>query len=102
MNTVTGPAAPMILAGIGTKDVKRRFEQCAARGGYQVTEWLTLGQNGKGLRVVAAFKHKEHEYALGFKWDGVDINELASRCMALDMSMCGTRDMVLSGKAKAN
>lgn len=93
------PSAPMIFAGIGTEDVKKRMEQSANRAGYRISEWLTLGHNGVGLRVVAEFEHGGHNYNLAFKWNGEDINVLATRCIALDYSMCQMRAFVLSGRA---
>lgn len=87
-----------IYTQIGTKDVLRRFEECAKHGGYHVEEWLTPGHNGVGLRVAATMRIKGCKHGLAFKWDGVDINQLAERCMGLDYSMSKLPQMVAQGK----
>lgn len=76
-----------ILASIGVDQVKRRFEECAHSGRYEVEEWLLPAVNGKGLRVAATVMLNGRKHGLGFKWDGEDINVLAERCIALDALM---------------
>lgn len=74
------------IISYGTEDCLRRLEQCGKQHGYQVAEWLAPGLNG-GLRVAATMKIKGREHGLGFKWDGADLNVLATRCMSLDLAM---------------
>lgn len=90
--------APMLIGGVSTDDVLRRFEQCACLNGYKVEEWLTPAVNGLGLRIAATMRIKGQKHGLGFKWDGDDLNELAQRVMALDYSMTKLPEMVAKGK----
>ena len=87
-----------ILSGIGTDEVRKRFEECARHNGYGVREWLLPAANGEGLRVAATMKISGRTHGLGFKWDGEDINVLAARCMSLDMAMMALPDAVAQGK----
>lgn len=86
-----------IIASIGTDEVRKRFEVSAKHGGYHVREWLVPGHNGNGLRVVATMQIEKRTHGLGFKWDGEDINDLAQRCMSLDLAMLNLPAAVANG-----
>jgi len=84
------------IAHIGTDEVKKRLEECARQNGYHVREWLLPAHNG-GLRVAATMKIAGRTHGMGFRWNGEDVNELASRCIALDMVMAQLPQAVAEG-----
>lgn len=87
-----------IISNIGTDEVRKRMEECARAGGYQLREWLLPAHNGIGLRVAATMKIKGRTHGLGFKWNGEDINKLAARCIGLDLAMHSLPEAVAQGK----
>jgi hypothetical protein len=88
-----------IIGGFTTDDAKKRFEAMAKDGGYFIDEWL-IPSASEGLRVVTKMSVEGDDYALGFKWDGDDMNKLVARLMSLDWSMRRTRHAVMTGKIK--
>ena len=87
----------ILIAHIGTDEVRARFEQAAKAEGYHVREWLQSDDHD-GLRVAATMKIKGRTHGLGFRWDGSDINVLATRCMSLDLAMQALPAAVTAGK----
>jgi len=84
--TLPGVNAPMIIGGLRTEDVLRRWERKARDGAYQIEEWLIPSPSGE-LRVGATITRDGEKHGYGFRWDGNDINTLVTRIMALDMVM---------------
>jgi hypothetical protein len=101
MNQPMRPA--MIIGNYTTDDCKRRLEQCARQNGYHIIEWL-IPKPREGasdwLRVIASMKINGKDHEFGFNWDGEDLNILASRCMALDMTMSQLPAMVARGEVR--
>jgi len=94
---------PTIIGGYTTDDCKRRLEQCAKLNDYRVVDWLVPHHVEGGadwLAVVASMKIRGKEYEYGFRWDGDDLNVLATRCMALDMTMSQLPAMVARGEVR--
>lgn len=82
-----------IIGGYTTEDARRAMERQARDGGYSLTEWLIPSEHHNDLRVVCVGKEPDgSDRSLGFRWDGEDINALATRCMALDMAMRAVPD----------
>lgn len=85
----------IIQSNVTTEDARKRLEALAKDHRYQVKEWLAPREAG-GLKVVAELKIDGKPHTRGFAWDGESINELAVRCMALDVSMQGLPEYVRS------
>jgi hypothetical protein len=87
------------MTRITTKDLHRRLEAAARLGGYSVEEWLKPGLNGQGMRVACTMFLGGQKHGLGFKWDGVSMEDLANRCIALDYAMSKLPEQVAKGKS---
>lgn len=85
----------ILSADVTTEDARKRLEQMARDHDYRMEDWLAPREAG-GLKVVASMKIDGAKVARGFAWDGESINDLAVRCMALDVTMQGLPEYVRS------
>ncbi len=77
-----------IITSITTQDARRQMEKMARDHGYRLQDWLEPREAGD-MKVVASLTVDGKKHTRGFAWDGRSINDLAVRCMALDVTMQG-------------